>query len=126
MRYPALKQQSSGLEGLPAPQFSQPVPRSLLDQPSGEGISTDDPSGCQKQVQYGQDSVRPQQPGMHVPQMPMFRKSQRASELTRVRRRRQTENQTVMVDSFKMIDQSASVGPVGPVGQGIPFDPFVR
>ena len=85
MKYPALKQQSSGLEGLPAPQFSQPVPRSLLDQPSGEGISTDDPSGCQKQVQYGQDSVRPQQPGMHVPQMPMFRKSQRASELTRVR-----------------------------------------
>ena len=85
MKYPALKQQSSGLEGLPAPQFSQPVPRSLLDQPSGEGISTDDPSGCQKQVQYGQDSVRPQQPGMHVPQMPMFRKSQRASELTRNR-----------------------------------------
>ena len=85
MKYPALKQQSSGLEGLPAPQFSQPVPRSLLDQPSGEGISTDDPSGCQKQVQYGQDSFRPQQQGMHVPQMPMFRKSQRASELTRVR-----------------------------------------
>ena len=85
MKYPALKQQSSGLEGLPAPQFSQPVPRSLLDQPSDKGISTDDPSGCQKQVQYGQDSFRPQQQGMHVPQMPMFRKSQRASELTRVR-----------------------------------------
>ena len=85
MKYPALKQQSSGLEGLPAPQFSQPVPSSLLDQPSGDGISTDDTSGCLQQVQQGQDTFRPRPQGMYAPQMPMFRQSQRASELTRVR-----------------------------------------
>ena len=85
MRYPALKQQSSGLEGLPAPQFSQPVPSSLFDQPSGSSISTDDTTGRLQQVQHGQDTIRPRQPGVYVPQMPMFRQSQRASELTRVR-----------------------------------------
>ena len=85
MRYPAFKQQSSGLEGLPAPQFSQPVPSSLFDQPSGSSISTDDTTGRLQQVQHGQDTIRPRQPGVYVPQMPMFRQSQRASELTRVR-----------------------------------------
>lgn len=85
MRYPDFTQQSSSLEGLPAPQFSQPVPRSLFDQQSGSSICTDDNSGSLQRVQQGQDTIQPRQPGLYVPQMPVFRHSQRASELTRVR-----------------------------------------
>ena len=84
MRYPAFKQQSSGLEGLPAPQFSQPVPSSLFDHLVAVLALMTPQDVCNGssmvKIQFGHGSR-----GVYVPQMPMFRQSQRASELTRVR-----------------------------------------
>lgn len=85
LRYPGVLQHSSRLEGLPAPTFAQPVPASLIQHSGIDSTVNNVTAGRFQQVLPGSYGSQKPQSGEYVPQMPVFRHSQRASALTRVR-----------------------------------------
>ena len=85
LQYPGIARHSNRLEGLPAPKFSQPVPSSLTQQSGIGGNDMNSNAGHFQQVMHGSDRFRTPPPELYAPQKPVFRHSQRASALTRVR-----------------------------------------